>query len=492
MSYKLIVASAHKTGLPDKSVHVIVTSSPYYSLRAYSGNQAIEWPEVIYAPIAGMPEITIPGCEADCVHEWVDGPHRSYSGGTNHATVRNHIDSRTHFSGTRGAYCIHCGGWRGGLGSEPTIESFMGHLILVLREMWRVLRDDGICFFNLGDSYTGSGGAHAPHHNNEGLSKSARRNGVGHGHTAKPASIPAKNLMMVPARFALAAQADGWIVRSAMPWIKRNGLPDSAEDKPGCAIESVFMLVKQEKYYFDMFAVQQPASQPVGESQFTGQIKQMDLRGRNLAQSKLGTNQGAPMRNLRAADLFFRTWEGMLLDDCGDPMAMVINLKGYAGPHHAVFPPELPEMAILAGTSAAGVCPHCGKQWRRCVEKPQPPAEIRNRGNGSKMDFHTRQTGSGQKLQDWYDAHPATTTGWLPSCSCPAHDPIPAVVLDPFVGSGTTCMVAEWLGRDSIGLDLSDEYHALAHARINTPRERAEDKRAPADGQMGLFETFAL
>lgn len=60
----------------------------------------------------------------------------------------------------------------------------------------------------------------------------------------------------------------------------------------------------------------------------------------------------------------------------------------------------------------------CGKPWVRVTEKPQPPDEIRNRGNGAKMDFHSRQTGSGQKLQDWYNEHPATTLGFRAACRC--------------------------------------------------------------------------
>jgi hypothetical protein len=108
---------------------------------------------------------------------------------------------------------------------------------------------------------------------------------------------------------------------------------------------------------------------------------------------------------------------------------------------------------------------------------------------------YNRGTSTSRKspVGDYHDlgGRSATTTGWQPSCSCPDHDPIPATVADFFSGSGTTGMVAQWLGRHYVGVDLSDDYHQLAHERINTPREKVEDKRAPMDGQIGLFEGIA-
>ena len=64
----------------------------------------------------------------------------------------------------------------------------------------------------------------------------------------------------------------------------------------------------------------------------------------------------------------------------------------------------------------------------------------------------------GQKYQDWLAANPTQTVGWQPACTCPAHDTVPCVVLDPFSGSGTTAKVAVRLGRRAIGVDVSGEY----------------------------------
>jgi hypothetical protein len=143
-----------------------------------------------------------------------------------------------------------------------------------------------------------------------------------------------------------------------------------------------------------------------------------------------------------------------------------IATESFSGAHFATYPTALVKPCILAGTSERGVCPACGKPWTRVVEKPQPPEAMRNRGNGAKMDFHGRQVGGGQKLQDWYDDHPPATTGWRAGCACDAGEPIPATVLDPFCGSGTTGLVALTYGRDFVGIDLSADYLALAEKRI--------------------------
>lgn len=100
-----IQASAHQLdGIADGSVQAIVTSPPYFGLRAYAGEQGVEWPAVEYASMPGLPTLTVPAM-------------------------------------------------RSPLGNEPTGEAYIGHLILCLREWRRVLRDDGICFVNLSSSY---------------------------------------------------------------------------------------------------------------------------------------------------------------------------------------------------------------------------------------------------------------------------------------------------------------------------------------------------
>lgn len=236
MSYQVIQGSAHHVpGLADRSVHVICTSPPYMGLRSYDGDQSIEWPTVEYSPMPGLPPIRIQGCDPGCVHEWGnssvvevgrnDGGRNIGGKGGNYQGDGPHKAQTT-----QGAYCIHCGGWRGGLGLESSVESYIGHLILCLKEWHRILRDDGVCFVNLGDSYAGSGGAHTFDHANPGLSKSASRDGAhkykpdgGRATDKKGNGLRPKSLMGVPWRFAFAAQADGWILRNDIIWCLSGG-----------------------------------------------------------------------------------------------------------------------------------------------------------------------------------------------------------------------------------------------------------------------------
>lgn len=406
MSYRIVKASAHQTGLPDKSVHMIATSSPYYGLRAYAGDQEVDWPEVVYAPMSGVPALVIPA-------------------------------------------------QRCGLGAEETVEAFIGHLILVAREMWRVLRDDGTLWWNLGDSYNGSGGAggdYGPGGSKEGQPKFPGRNVA----TLKP-----KDLMLIPARFALAAQADGWYVRSAMPWIKRNCLPESAEDRPGTVVESIYLLAKRGKYYFDMEAVKRPVAAATTNRDkyaYATDDTKFDKVNRETGVGNLrnGSYESSAdgLRNFRSSDFFFQSWQGLLGDEDGDPLAMVVNPKSYTGSHFATWPLLMVETMIKAGTSSYGVCPTCQAPWKRRVEKtgerethgPNHAADKARGRHGTNSVFATGKVSM------------FTTIGWRPTCACEAGQPIPATILDPFVGSGTTLKAAIALGRDAIGVDISEDY----------------------------------
>src|SRR5690606_8259600 len=149
--------------LADATVHAIITSPPYYGLRKYDGEQGVQWPAVEYAPMAGLAPIHIPAMVCE-------------------------------------------------LGLEPTPEAYIGHLILCLREWWRVLRDDGTCWVNLGDSYASGGRGSNDHHIEKMGAPTAQAQALGP--KTPPAGLKPKDLLLIPSRFALAAQADGWYVRS--------------------------------------------------------------------------------------------------------------------------------------------------------------------------------------------------------------------------------------------------------------------------------------
>lgn len=209
-----IQGSAHSLpDIADGSVQMIATSPPYYGLRAYAGEQAIEWPAVTYR-----------------LNEWVEP---------------SHVDAMT---------CA--------LGMEPSPVAYIGHLILCLREWRRVLRDDGVCFVNLGDSYAGSGGAGGDY-NSGGLKEGQPKwkSGFKAGETVKP-----KDLLMIPAMFAIAARADGWWLRQDIIWFKPNPMPESVTDRPTKAHEFIFLLAKSQRYYWDQEAVKEQGTTGVWDA----------------------------------------------------------------------------------------------------------------------------------------------------------------------------------------------------------------------------------
>jgi len=382
----------------------------------------------------GLPPIRIAGCESGCVHEWTNLPPRK-PGQVPQTNTGNAGACAAGQTQGMGAYCAKCGGWRGGLGNEPTLESYIGHLILCLREWRRVLRDDGICFVNLGDSFSGSGGAGGDY-NDGGLRAGQPKFKAGKSNGLKP-----KDLMMVPARFALAAQADGWWLRSDIIGHKIAPMPESVTDRPTRSHEHIFMLTKQSRYFWDAEGVKERALQPESEAKLTAQYK-ADAGGfttNGHGASTLGTNQGPSSRNMR--DVI--EWRP----------------SPFPGAHFAVWPEAIPEKLIRAATSERGACPHCGAPWRRVVERQS----FGKAHSDTKYD-NTMQGGPLSGSRQAYRAAglegppPAVTLGWEPSCACPPHEPTPCLVLDPFSGSGTTAKVAVRLGRRALGVDIAAEY----------------------------------
>lgn len=434
-------------------MQAICTSPPYFGLRAYQGDQDVLWPTVEYSPMPGLPPLRIQGCEPGCEHVWKPL-------GKSPVKLTNGLGAAT--SGANNgrhtvSICQKCGGVKCPLGLEPTIESYIAHLILCLREWRRCLRGDGLCFVNLGDSYVSGGSANGEGETRKngsawtgGTASLEQQRRVTGQHTVKP-----KNLLQIPARFALAAQADGWWLRSALPWLKRNGMPESATDRPSQVVESVFILAKSENYYFDMQAIAQPiadASIDRLTQDIEHQIGTVRANGGAKTNGNFKAVGSMAGRHFRSSDLFFKTWQGLLTNEEGDPLALIVNPQPYSASHFAVFPPLLPEIAIKCSTSEHGCCSVCGSPYRRVVERKTNTLPIEQR-NG-----RTGHNGQPPQQSGWFWKPPEVTeTGWQPTCSCNA--PIqPCTVLDPFVGSGTTLQVSVKLGRHAIGVDLSAEY----------------------------------
>ena len=306
------------------------------------------------------------------------------------------------------------------LGLEATPEEYVAHMVEVFREVKRVLRPDATLWINLGDSFSN------------------------------------KQLVGIPWRVAFALQADGWYLRSDCIWHKPNPMPESVTDRPTKAHEYVFLFAKSAKYYYDNEAVKEANADPCRTS-FSAGKRQMS--------EDMVVAAGDKHRGFGATGRPLSEYAGQ---GRNRRSVWTIATRPYSGAHFATFPEALVEPCILAGTSERGACPTCGAPWERVVEKEKPPREVFTETakpeTVSAIGDHT--VGMGQKLQDWYNEHPAQTSGWRPTCDC-GGDPVPCVVLDPFGGAGTVGVVAKRLGRDAVLIDLNQAYvEELARPRI--------------------------
>jgi DNA modification methylase len=233
--------------------------------------------------------------------------------------------------------------WIGVYGLEPTVEMYIAHSMEFLKEIKRVLRNDGVCFWNLGDSYNGSGGCHKEHHKND-AGFQGKLDPLKAGPGTNDDNLKPKDLCLIPERFAIAAQQQGWWVRSRIAWVKPNPMPESVRDRPTDSWEHIWMLTKSARYYWDIDAAREPS---IDEESYTGRrprnAGRMNKYDPNNYQfhgsiddnGKLKSGQIYPTRNLRSV------WE--------------FPTAPYPEAHFATFPPELPKRCILAATKPGDI-----------------------------------------------------------------------------------------------------------------------------------------
>jgi len=264
--------------IPDDSVHCVVTSPPYFGLRDYSTGR---WE-------GGLPE---------CDHKVRKDPRIESStlGGGKGTTGHQQEGYRDQ--------CGRCGAVRVDrqIGLEPTLADYLATMVDVFREVRRVLRPDGTCWLNIGDSYAGGGGYYPDAPSNQPDAAKARNapgaqiNGARIAGQRSLHGLKPKDLMMVPARLAIALQDDGWWLRSDIIWHKRAPMPESVTDRPTSAHEHIFLLTKAPKYFYDAAAVAEPSEEPdrIRLDRIGG------ASGHTVRHSPGGMMRGVQTRNLR-------------------------------------------------------------------------------------------------------------------------------------------------------------------------------------------------
>lgn len=221
-------------------------------------------------------------------------------------------------------------GVAGQIGNEDTPEAFVGKLVEVFREVWRVLRPDGTLWVNIGDSYATRSGKQPP---------TNTRNSCGHTEKRTPAGYKYKDLIGVPWALAFALRADGWYLRQDIIWNKSNCMPESVQDRCTKSHEYIFLLSKSEHYYFDPQAIREPAGTKGNARSFRGG----------------GAYTGG--RSFNNSAEVARESHGNVKNDTGTRNkrdVWTVSTTGFRGAHFAVFPEKLIEPCILAGCPEGG------------------------------------------------------------------------------------------------------------------------------------------
>jgi DNA modification methylase len=153
-------------------------------------------------------------------------------------------------------------GIAGQIGREADPSLYIDHLVEVFREVRRVLRDDGVLWLNLGDTYATAGGDHGGRVDNQpgvGARRVFEADAGDKSVRRPPPGLKAKDLVGIPWRVALCLRDDGWWLRSEIIWHKPTAMPESVSDRPTRAHEQVFLLAKSASYYYDANAIRESA-----------------------------------------------------------------------------------------------------------------------------------------------------------------------------------------------------------------------------------------
>lgn len=458
MSVRILVGDvrAKLRELPPESVNCVVTSPPYWALRDYG-------------------TATWEGGNSSCDHrsptmrEGRDEDRAMLAGSasTNSAQLLNAVSA---------GKCGKCGAIRvdSQLGLEPTPQLHVAAMVDVFREIKRVLRPDGVCWVNYGDSYAGSvNGRSAADTKAEGNDDRTFRD--------KPmgnavAGLKPKDLCGVPFRFALAMQADGWWWRSCLPWVKRNGMPESITDRPATSVEYVFMFTKSGsptcwKHRRHGWVWIAPEPDYVWRHRKTGEERRDDPKDDHVWRR---VNLWRAFDYWYDADAVRRDLAPTSIDRLSQ------DVENQAGSDRANGGRKTngAMKAVSRFKAPRGTGPRHSAYDTNHQSLDQVERGQRNFRNGDL--FFESITGPHGLLTDedglplaldvppqpFRQAHFATFPPKLIEPLIKAGCPKTGIVLDPFGGAGTTGMVADRLQRDAILIELNPAYAELAERRI--------------------------
>ena len=299
----------------------------------------------------------------------------------------------------------------GQLGLEQTPEQYIAAMVEVFRCVWDVLADDGTLWLNIGDSYNAAG--RTGHGTRVGFKQGTNRASAEGADNCRPSvdGLKPKDLIGIPWMLAFALRADGWFLRQDIIWHKPNPMPESVRDRCTKAHEYVFLLSKSDRYYFDHEAIKEPVA-----ASTVARLSQPNLANQAGSDRVPGKTNGN-MKAVRSKANSFKR-EG--------------SKREQAIPGQAV------------GTHRP--------------DRAESEYDLDTRNRRSVWTVATRP---------YKGAHFATFPPALIEPCILAGSRVNDIVLDPFMGSGTTAAVALQHGRQYLGCELNPAYQPLQDARIS-------------------------
>jgi len=524
--------------LPAESVNCCICSPPYWSLRDY-GIDPVIWDG-----------------DKDCKHEWkkeiTKRPNAS-GGKTDWAkeklaikgvdNYQEYVDY--HKRETISDFCSICNAWRGNLGLEPTFELYIKHLCDIFDEIKRVLRKDGVCFVNIGDSYGGSGNASGHKEYTKNLGYKTLEMGASQGNQKTTRGYE-KSLLDIPYRFSIEMIDRGWTKRNTIIWHKPNCMPASADDRFTVDFEYLFFFSKSNKALFwtNEETLECISKKPLGtkgiegkdwewiicpacegnikdkicprckdsgkvkysfwsghdywfeqqfESYAPATLPRMD-RGVNINKWTMGADGQTPHNLSQPRPRKIRGYKTKKMNQeihrqqhhgkdinygkYGRNKRCVWNIptKSFKEAHFATFPITLIEPIIKAGCPEF-ICKKCGKA-RVKIYKSRIDLSGENFNERQKKIEANIKSG-GEKFKRDYLNDPEYRKRLKnkeikiieANCGCNAGFE-PGIVLDPFMGAGTTALVALTQRKRFIGIEIKQEYIDMSYKRIAKVQQR--------------------
>lgn len=439
--------------LPSSVVQCILTSPPYFGHRDYHLDPVI-WDQ-----------------DDSCDHEAFIQTDRAPTKNALQGSTDDKYQALVRYQEiqTPGRFCKACGAWIGVLGHEPSPERYIKHIADIFDLLKPALRDDGVCWIVIGDSY-------------------ARR---------KQRDIKPKDLILIPDMLRLELRRRGWYIRASGPWVKPNAKPDSARDRPTVSHEDVILITKNankslfwthetkpgvrkrpdpESFWIRRDAAGRTANLPLADAGMW--IQRNKWRGHdyyydmNAVRIPCVTNLGGASgrtRQLRTSDLWERSLTYLFSDEF---ITFVRNTFSFHGAHFATFPPAL--VADIIRISSPALC--CGECRAPYAQGETYTGEVSFERWGTKLGVAEDQGVNYGGIQSGM-IRVKKQGPFFPTCDCDTDEAMAPIILDPFCGSGTTLGVARLLRRSYIGFDANADYVKLSEKRIQTIFESKEAGR---------------